>query len=299
MSRQGKAFAANEPVLLIDKKERRHYTILEPGKTTNFRGDYLPHDEIIGQMDGVNIYSQRKQRFRVFRPTLDEQVRLMPRGAQVIYPKDIAMIIMHADVFPGARVVECGLGSGALTSGLLRAVGSEGQVTSYEIRTDFINNARKNLQAFFGETPNHIIKEQDIYERFDDHDADRLILDVPEPWRAIEQAAPVLRPGAIVCSYSPTILQVKTFVDTLHRLRLFTDIYTFETFLREWKVDSVSVRPELRMVAHTAFLTTARVISPGAAVLPKDVQDGEAEDSSQESENNAENEPEKAEISDS
>ncbi len=292
MSRQGKPFAANEPVLLIDKKERQHYTILEPGKTTNFRGDYLAHDDIIGREDGINIYSQRKQRFRVFRPTLDEQVRLMPRGAQVIYPKDIAMIIMHADIFPGARVVECGLGSGALTAGLLRAVGEKGRVTSYEIRTDFINNARKNLQAFFGETPNHVIKEQDIYEHFDDGDADRLVLDVPEPWRAIEQAAPHLRPGAIICSYSPTILQVKTFVDTLNRLRLFTNIYTFETFLREWKVDHVSVRPELRMVAHTAFLTTARVISPGAAVLPKEGTGGAEQESSKVSENHAENEPE-------
>ncbi|MFQ5627638.1 MAG: tRNA (adenine-N1)-methyltransferase [bacterium] len=253
-----KTFCEGDPVLFLDKKEREYYDILKTGKQKNLRGDLLNHDEIIGREEGFVLCSQRNNTFRVFRPTLAEHTRLMRRGAQVIYPKDIATILVSADIYPGAKVVESGLGSGALTSFLLRAVGAKGKVISYEIREDFINNATKNLDTFVGLKKSHIIRAENIYEKFSDKKVDRLILDVPEPWLAIQSAAPHLRPGAIVCSYSPTILQVKKFVDTLHTLTTFTRIQTQETMLREWKVDDVSVRPMLRMVAHTAFLTTAR-----------------------------------------
>lgn len=255
-----KPFCEGDPVQFFDRKEREYYDILKTGKQKNIRGDLLNHDEIIGREEGFVLFSQRNNPFRIFRPTLADHTRLMRRGAQVIYPKDLATILVWADIYPGAKVVECGLGSGALTSFLLRAVGARGKVISYEIREDFINNARKNLDAFVGLKKNHIIRSQNIYEKFADKKVDRLILDVPEPWLAIQTAAPHLRPGAIVCSYSPTILQVKTFIDTLHSLADFTRIQTQETMLREWKVDAVSVRPMLRMVAHTAFLTTARKI---------------------------------------
>lgn len=256
-----KPFSEGEPVLFLDKKSREYYDILKAGKQKNIRGDLLNHDDMIGREEGFVLYSQRNNAFRIFRPTLAEHTRLMRRGAQVIYPKDIATILVWADIYPGAKVVECGLGSGALTSFLLRMVGTKGKVISYEIRDDFIKNATKNLDSFIGLKKNHVIRTIDIYETFADKNVDRLILDVPEPWQAIKSAAPYLRSGAIVCSYSPTILQVKQFVDALQSLKIFTHTQTHETMQREWKVDEISVRPMLRMVAHTAFLTVARKIS--------------------------------------
>ncbi len=258
MNRYGKPFAKGEPVLILDRKDREYYAILEKDKVTNIRGDLLQHNAIIGRQEGFVLQSQRGTPYRIFRPTLGEHTRLMPRGAQVIYPKDIGMILIWADIYPGATVVECGLGSGAMTAALLRAVGPRGKVISYEVRGDFIRNATRNLYNFLGEKKNHTIRQLDIYEEFIDDNVDRLILDVPEPWRAIERAAEHLRPGAIVCSYSPTVLQVKETVDTLRRLKCFTHLQTFETLLREWNVEGLSVRPNLRMVAHTAFLTFAR-----------------------------------------
>lgn len=258
MVNYNKPFSEGEPVLFLDQKDREYYDILKSGKQKNIRGDILLHDEIIGRQEGFRLLSQRNNFFRVFRPTLAEYTRLMRRGAQVIYAKDIAHILVWADIYPGAKVVECGFGSGALTSFLLRTVGDSGAVISYEIRADFINNASKNLETFVGLQKNHIIREMDIYEQFADENVDRLILDVPEPWKAIETAAGALRPGAILCSYSPTILQVKELIDKLRDLKGFTRMQTHETLLREWKVDPVSVRPMLRMVAHTAFVTIAR-----------------------------------------
>lgn len=258
MNRYNESFSAGDPVLFIDAKEREYYDILEAGRQTDIRGDLLPHDQIIGESEGFIMQSSRKKRYLVFKPTLEEHVRKMPRGAQVIYPKDISLLLMYGDIYPGAKVVECGLGSGALTSALLRAVGPKGRVVSYEMREDFVRNASKNIRTFLGEPPNHTIRLVDIYERFEDREVDRLLLDVPEPWRAIRTAAAHLRPGAIVASYSPTVPQVAQFVDALRQWRVFTRIQTIEAFIREWKVDRVSVRPELRMVAHTAFLTFAR-----------------------------------------
>ena len=258
MNKYGKPFSSGEPVLFIDRKEREYYAVLKRGETTNIRGDLLRHNDIIGKLEGIRLVSQRGSTYLVFRPTLADHTRLMPRGAQVIYPKDIGILLVWADIYPGAKVVECGLGSGALTSALLRAVGPRGKVISYEIREDFIRNAQKNLLTFLGEKKTHLIRQVDSYDEFIDEDVDRLLLDVPEPWRAIERATPHLRPGAILCSYSPTILQVKETVDMLRRLRVFAQIQTVETFMRTWKVEGMSVRPNFRMVAHTAFLTFAR-----------------------------------------
>lgn len=265
MVKYNEPFAAGDPVLLLDRKNREYFDILRAGKTRNIRGDMLSHDKIISRLEGFVLLSQRNIPYRVFRPVLAEYTRLMPRGAQVIYPKDIGMILVWGDIYPGAKVVECGLGSASLTSFLLRAVGPQGTVISYEIREDFIQNAVKNLTFFVGLQENHVIRQENIYEHFVDTGVDRLILDVPEPWQAIRQAAPHLRPGAIVCSYSPTVPQVKAFVDALTDAGDFTQIQTMETLIREWKVDAVSVRPMHRMVAHTAFLTFARKMAPSAA----------------------------------
>ncbi|KAA3616403.1 MAG: tRNA (adenine-N1)-methyltransferase [Calditrichaeota bacterium] len=264
MAEKSKLFAAGNPVIFLDKKERSFYAVLEVDKIQNIRGDFISHDEVIGKKEGAVLFSQRNKPVRVFRATLTEQVLYMPRGAQVVYPKDIGLIIAYTDIFPGAKVVEAGLGSGALTSGLLRAVGEKGMVVSYEIREDFINNATKNMNNFFGGLPeNHMIKNLDIYENFEDADTDRLVLDLPEPWKALENITPHLRPGALVCCYIPTILQVKTCVDTMNYLRCFSQIQIIEALEREWKVDNISVRPSQRMVGHTAFLIFARRVEYG------------------------------------
>jgi tRNA (adenine57-N1/adenine58-N1)-methyltransferase len=253
-------FQEGDPVIFLDKKQRVYYGILRPGKTTNIRGDLLPHDAVIGRTEGFLLRSQREIPFWVFRPTINDHVVNMPRGATVIYPKDLGTILQYADIYPGAKVVEAGLGSGAMATALLRAVGPTGQVISYEVRRDFIENARRNLYNFLGEPPNHVVREINIYERFEDQEVDRLILDLPEPWQVVHLAAPHLRSGAIICSYSPTVLQVKTFCDALRKARCFAAVLTLETMLRRWHVETISVRPELRMIGHTGFLTFARKV---------------------------------------
>jgi len=264
-----RVFAPGEPVIFIDRKQRVYYAHLKPGYKTNIRGDMLPHDEIIGRQEGFRMLSQRETPFLVFRPTINDHVVNMPRGAQVIYPKDLGIMIQYADIYPGAKVVEAGLGSGALTTALLRAVGPSGHVISYEVRRDFIENAQGNLKKFLGDTPNHTIREVNIYEKFEDDDVDRLLLDLPEPWKVAHLAAPKLRNGAVLCSYSPTIFQVKSFCESLRKQRCFVDLLTLETLLRRWNVEQISVRPELRMVGHTAFLTFARKIDPASLPEPK------------------------------
>jgi tRNA (adenine57-N1/adenine58-N1)-methyltransferase len=244
----------------LDRKQRAYYGVLQAGKQANIRGNLLDHDAIIGRTEGFLLRSQREVAFWVFRPTLNDHVVNMPRGATVIYPKDLGVILQYADIYPGAKVVEAGHGSGALATALLRAVGPTGQVISYDIRQDFINNAQKNLKNFLGETLNHLVREINIYENFADTEVDRLLLDLPEPWRVIPLAVPHLRPGAIVCSYSPTVIQVKSFCEALRQVRCFISVLTLETLLRRWNIDGLSVRPELRMIGHTGFLTFARKV---------------------------------------
>jgi len=281
-------FQVGDPVIFLDRKQRVYYGILQADKETNIRGSLLPHNSIIGRTEGFLLRSQRKIPFWVFRPTLNEHVVNMPRGATVIYPKDLGVIMQYADIYPGAKVVEAGFGSGAMATTLLRAVGPAGQVISYDIRQDFINNARKNLRNFAGELPNHLVREANIYEAFLDTEVDRLILDLPEPWQVIPLAAPHLRSGAMICSYSPTVPQVQTFCETLRRARCFVDVLTLETLLRRWNIDGMSVRPELRMIGHTGFLTFARKVEPAAMA---------ADDTLLETENSSEAEAERDEAS--
>ncbi len=257
-------FNEQEPVIFYDRKQRVYYDVLRAGKKTNIRGDMLPHDAIIGKHEGFLLRSQRDVKFWVFRPTLNDHVVNMPRGATVIYPKDLGVILQYADIYPGAKVVEAGLGSGALATTLLRMVGPQGTVISYEVRRDFIDNAKKNMLNFMGETPNHIVRETSIYEQFEDENVDRVLLDLPEPWRVTHLAAPKLRTGGIICSYSPTVFQVKSFVESLRITRCFMAVMSFETMFRRWNVEPMSVRPELRMIGHTGFLTIARKVESGA-----------------------------------
>jgi len=251
-------FIDGERVHFVDRKGRQYPLTLCAGKVFQFSGEKIPHDEIIGQEDGATVTLSRGTKFIVLKPTLSEYILKMPRGAQVIYPKDIGVILMSGDIYPGATVVEAGVGSGALTMALLRAVGDRGVIISYEVREDFSKRALENIQRYHGKTNNLIIRQQDIYEGILEEGIDRIILDLPEPWRVVGHAAQSLREGGIFLCYLPTVLQVATVVKALKEAGKFIQVETSETLLRTWHVEDNSVRPDHRMVAHTGFITTAR-----------------------------------------
>jgi tRNA (adenine57-N1/adenine58-N1)-methyltransferase len=247
----------NDPVILIDRKGRRYLKMLQPGRRLLIRGELMA-DALVGVEEGSRVKFSTGETFLVLRPTYADLVPLLPRTAQVIYPKDTGPMLVWGDVFPGATVIEGGVGAGALTLALLRGVGPAGKVISYEIREDFANMARRNVAAFFGEAPSWTLKLRDLYEGFDETGVDRMFLDLPEPGRALEVAARALRPGGVLISYVPTAIQLKETVEALQANPGFGQIESFETLLRNWQVKGLSVRPVFRMVAHSAFIIVAR-----------------------------------------
>ena len=256
-------FQDGEQALLIDQRGKRHLIFLRKGETFHSDRGFIPHDAIIGQPDGSWHRSSKGARYLALRPTLSEYVLDMPRGAQVIYPKDLAIVMFWADIFPGARVLEAGMGSGALTLALLRAVGPSGKVVSYEQREDFCRRALANIQMRMGEVTNLVVRLQPVEEGLaDEEPVDRAVFDLPEPWRLVDPVARVLRPGGIFLSYVPTIIQSHQLSETLQRHPGYALVETFETLLRPWNIEGTSVRPFHRMVAHTGFLTVARRVVP-------------------------------------
>jgi tRNA (adenine57-N1/adenine58-N1)-methyltransferase catalytic subunit len=254
-------FAPGERVLLVDNRRRRHLVMLVDGGQFHTHAGIIQHDDVIGSPDGSTVRTSRGARLTAWRPTLSEYILEMPRGAQVIYPKDLGPILLLADVFPGARVLESGIGSGALTMTLLRAIGPTGHVTGYEIRSDFADRARRNIEGFLGPDVPLDIEVRDAYDGFDVGDLDRVLLDLPEPWRVVKHAETALRPGGILLAYLPTIGQVTRLREELAS-SAFGMIDTLEVLERHWHVDGQSVRPDHRMVAHTGFLTHARLLVP-------------------------------------
>jgi tRNA (adenine57-N1/adenine58-N1)-methyltransferase catalytic subunit len=256
-------FQDGEQVLLIDQRGRRHLFMLRKGDTFHSDRGFVHHDAIIGHPDGSWVRTSKGTRYVALRPTLAEYVLDMPRGAQVIYPKDLAMIIFWADVYPGARVLEAGMGSGALTLALLRAVGPDGMVVTYEQREDFARRALANIRIRLGEVTNLTVRLRPVEEGLAEEDqVDRALFDLPEPWRLVDAVSRVLRPGGIFISYVPTIIQSHQTTEALQRHPGYTLIETFETLFRPWNIDGTSVRPFHRMVAHTGFLTVARRVVP-------------------------------------
>ncbi|HLG66630.1 MAG TPA: tRNA (adenine-N1)-methyltransferase [Acidimicrobiales bacterium] len=246
-------FRAGERVLLVDPKERRYLVTLVPSSQFHTHAGVVAHDDVIGREEGTLVQGSTGRAFLAVRPTLADVILKMPRGAQVIYPKDLGAIVIAADLGPGVRVLEAGVGSGALSMAALRAGAS---VIGYEVRDDFAARARANVRQFLGDDADYRVEIRDVTDGIDGV-FDRVLLDLPEPWRVLPHAASSLRPGGILLAYLPTINQT-----SLLRSALAEGPWglseTSETLRRTWHVERRSVRPDHRMVGHTGFLTTAR-----------------------------------------
>jgi tRNA (adenine57-N1/adenine58-N1)-methyltransferase len=266
----------NDPVIFIDRKGRRYLKILERGRKITIRGE-IRADDLWGLDEGSRVKLSSGEPFLVIRPTYADLIPLLPRAAQVIYPKDTGPLLVWGDVFPGATVIEGGVGAGAFTIALLRAVGPHGRVVSYELREDFAASARRNVATFFGEAPNWELKLRDLYEGFDETDADRLFVDLPTPGHALDQVARALRPGGVFVSYVPTALQLRDIVEALQQHPLFAEIESFETLMRNWHVKGMSVRPVHRMVAHSAFIIVARRLADPPEIGAVEAVDDESD----------------------
>jgi tRNA (adenine57-N1/adenine58-N1)-methyltransferase len=250
--------APGERVLLVDPKDRRYLVALVAGGAFHTHAGIVSHDDVIGRPEGSWIASSTGRTFLAVRPTLSDVVLKMPRGAQVIYPKDLGAIVMAADIAPGQRVLEAGVGSGALSMTLLRAGAS---VVGYEVREDFANRARANVEAAMGPGADYKVEIRDVTEGIGEAALDRVLFDLPEPWRALPHVVTSMRPGGIVLSYLPTINQTAQLREAL-AAGPFALASTVEVLHRTWHIEPRSVRPDHRMVAHTGFLTTARLTTP-------------------------------------
>jgi len=260
-------------VQLTDPKGRLHSLTLEPGRSFHTHRGALAHDDLLGQPEGSVVTSRSASGagtpYLALRPLLADYVLSMPRGAQVIYPKDAAQIVYAGDVFPGAHVLEAGAGSGALTCALLRAVGPTGRVTSYERREDFAEVARRNVETFFGGPhPALTLRIGDLAES-EEREVDRVVLDMLAPWEVLDAVSRTLVPGGVLVGYVATTTQLSRTVEAIRAAGGFTEPAAWESLVRGWHLDGLAVRPDHRMVAHTAFLLSARRLAPGVTAPPR------------------------------
>ncbi|CAM3156028.1 tRNA (adenine-N1)-methyltransferase [Stackebrandtia soli] len=263
MAARSGPFEIGDRVQLTDPKGRMHTIVLEPGKTFHTHRGGIPHDSLIGLPEGSVVTSTSNTQYLALRPLLSDFVLSMPRGAQVIYPKDSAQIVAMGDVFPGATIVEAGAGSGALTCSLLRAVGESGHVHSFELRPDFAEVARANVEAFFGGPVKNWTLTTGDFADCELTGVDRIILDMLAPHDMLDTVEKALLPGGVFVGYVATTTQMSDLVEALRERGGYTEPRAFETLVRDWHLEGLAVRPDHRMIAHTAFLVTARKLAPG------------------------------------
>lgn len=270
---QSGLFSAGDKVQLTGPKGRINTIVLSPGGTFGtHRGD-LRHDDIIGLPDGSVVANQNGVEYLALKPLLSDFVMSMPRGAAIIYPKDAAQILVSGDIFPGAVVVEAGVGSGALSLYLLRAIGESGQLHSFERRAEFAEIAQGNVSSQTGSKPkNWTVHLGDLQEElpkvFEPQTVDRVVLDMLAPWECVESVAEALKPGGLIVVYVATVTQLSRVAEEIRALSRFTEPEAFESLVRPWHLQGLAVRPEHRMIGHTGFLITARRLAPGT-ILPQ------------------------------
>ncbi|ASY25069.1 tRNA (adenine57-N1/adenine58-N1)-methyltransferase [Candidatus Planktophila lacus] len=263
-------FVAGDRVQLTDQKGKIYSITITPGKEWHTHKGWIVHDDLIGLPEGSVVSTSAGLKFTAFIPLLTDYVLSMPRGATIVYPKDAALIVGFADIFPGARVLEAGVGSGALTLSLLRAVGPTGSVHSVERRDEFAANATTNIENYFGGRPaNWSLAIGSVQEQEFDHEFDRVILDMLAPWECVEMAAKVLRPGGVFMAYVATTTQLSATAEALKDDGHFTEPESFESMVRGWHHEGLAVRPQQRMIGHTGFLIFSRRMAPGVEVLAR------------------------------
>lgn len=270
--RRSGPFRVGDRVQLTGPKGRLSTVTLEPGGEYHTHQGVLSHDVIIGQPDASVVVASSGIEYLAMRPLLTDFVMSMPRGAAIIYPKDAAQILGQADIFPGATVVEAGVGSGALSLWLLRALGAEGRLTSFERRAEFADVARANVEAFLGEVPSNwsvIVGDLQVAlpASLEPGTVDRVVLDMLAPWECLDVVADALAPGGVLLCYIATVTQLSRVAEAIRATGQFTEPEPTETLIRGWHVEGLAVRPDHRMVGHTGFLMTARRLAPGT-VLP-------------------------------
>ncbi|QMU69044.1 tRNA (adenine-N1)-methyltransferase [Streptacidiphilus sp. P02-A3a] len=257
-------FQVGDQVQLTDPKGRHHTITLEPGKAFHTHKGAFSHDELIGAPEGSVVRTTGNIQYLALRPLLSDYVLSMPRGAAVVYPKDAGQIVTMADIFPGARVVEAGVGSGALSCSLLRAVGDHGSLSSYERREDFAEIARNNVERYFGGPhPAWRLTLGDLQDNLVETEVDRMVLDMLAPWECLDVAAKALVPGGVICCYVATTTQLSRTVEALRDHGCFTEPQAWESMVRNWHVEGLAVRPDHRMIGHTGFLLTSRRLADG------------------------------------
>jgi tRNA (adenine57-N1/adenine58-N1)-methyltransferase catalytic subunit len=263
-------FVAGDRVQLTDQKGKIYSITITPGKEWHTHKGWIVHDDLIGLPEGSVVSTSAGLKFTAFIPLLTDYVLSMPRGATIVYPKDAALIVGFADIFPGARVLEAGVGSGALTLSLLRAVGPTGSVHSVERRDEFAANATTNIENYFGGRPaNWSLAIGSVQEQEFDHEFDRVILDMLAPWECVEMAAKVLQPGGVFMAYVATTTQLSATAEALKDDGHFTEPESFESMVRGWHHEGLAVRPQQRMIGHTGFLIFSRRMAPGVEVLAR------------------------------
>ena len=265
-------FKEGDHALVVDRRGRHYMVRLKQSGLFESHIGSFPHSDLIGQPEGTWMTTARGHKVLAVKPTMADFTREMPRIATVVYPKDLGAILVHGDIFPGARVLEAGSGSGAVTITLLRAVGGGGHVYSYDLREDMLKRTRANVEDILSETGNLTLGIGDVSAGIQEEALDRIVLDLPEPWHVVPHASEALVPGGILLSFLPTVLQVHDLANTLRRQLTFDMLETVEVLVRAWEVGGRSVRPSHRMVGHTGFITTARRCSP------RPIGDGKDED---------------------
>ena len=263
-------FGAGDRIQLTDPKGKLYSFTITPGKEWHTHKGWITHGDLIGMPEGSVVSTTAGLKFTAFKPLLADYVLTMPRGATIVYPKDAAMIVGLADVYPGARVLEAGVGSGALTISLLRACGSGGSVHSVERRSDFADNARSNVDSYFGGSPNNwMLTFGDLQDQEVEASYDRVILDMLAPWECVDIAARALRPGGVFLAYVATTTQLSATAEAIKSDGRFTEPESSETLVRGWHHEGLAVRPQQRMIGHTGFLIQSRRMAPGVEVLAR------------------------------